>query len=329
VSIIVADILLCTMSQDPDTNILVKYLRRNFPGGIYNCVYEAGFSGFWIYYELNEAGVNCIVINPADVPTTNKEKDRKTDRIDSKKLARCLSLGQLEGIHVFENERYEERSIIRVRESLVKEQTRCKNRIKGLMKFFKVEVTDKDIKSHWSNKYIEFLEKVDVLHEHGKLSLTTYLSQLRYLRKTVSDVTKQIRKLSKTERYKRGVELLCTVPGISILTAMIILTEIGDIGRFRTVDKLCGYIGLIPSEHSSGEKENRNHMTRRGKGILRRIIIEASWIAIRKDPGLLMNYTELTKRMKGNRAIKTISRKMIARIMFVLKNNEPYKFLAK
>jgi transposase len=144
----------------------------------------------------------------------------------------------------------------------------------------------------------------------------------------ISEITKQIRNLSKSERYKTAVELLCTIPGISTLTAMIILTEIGDIHRFRTVDKLCSYIGLIPSEHSSGEKENRNYMTRRGKGILRRIIIEASWIAIRKDPGLLMNYTELTKRMKGNRAIKTISRKLIARIMFVLKNKEAYKFLA-
>ena len=71
-------------------------MRRNFPGGIYHCVYEAGFSGFWIHEELNKNGMDCIVINPADIPTTHKEKDRKTDKIDSRKLSRCLSHGELE-----------------------------------------------------------------------------------------------------------------------------------------------------------------------------------------------------------------------------------------
>ena len=196
------------------------------------------------------------------------------------------------------------------------------------MKFFKVEIKDKDIKTHWSNKYIEYLEKTEVLNECGEISLRTYLGQLRQLRKSISEITKSIRRLSQTEKYIKSVEMLCTVPGISTLTAMIILTEIGNIQRFRTIDRLCSYIGLIPSEHSSGEKENRGYMTKRGKGILKRIVIEASWTAIRKDPGLLMNYNKLIKRVKGSRAIVTISRKMVGRIMYVLKNNEPYKFLA-
>lgn len=88
------------------------------------------------------------------------------------------------------------------------------------------------------------------------------------------------------------------------------------------------YIGLIPSEHSSGEKENRRYMTRRGNSLLRKIIVESSWTAVRKDPGLLMSFNKICKRHTKSRAIITIARKYAARIMHVLKQKEEYKFLA-
>lgn len=327
VSIVINDILFGPFSQDPKVSILVNYLRNNFPGGIYHCVYESGFSGFWIYEELMSNGLDCIVVNPADVPTTNKEKDRKTDKRDSRKLARCLSHGELEGIYVHDKKRYEERSLIRTRESLVQEQTRCKNRIKGLLKFFGISLSDDDASKHWSNKFIDMLENIHTEHSWAAVSLRFYIDQLRHYRKLISEITVQIRKLSETESYSQDIINLTSVPGVGTVSAMILLTELGDINRFKTLDKLCSYIGLIPSEHSSGETENRSRMTRRGKGILRRIVIEGSWVAIRKDPGLLMKYNELCKRMKKGRAIISISRRFIARIMFVLKNNEEYKFL--
>lgn len=328
VSIVVESVLFGPISQDPEVRILVNYLKKNFPGGIYHCVYEAGFCGFWIHDQLRENGLDCTVVNPSDIPTTHKEKDRKTDKRDSRKMAKCLSRGELEAIYVHDNQTYEERSIIRTREALVKEQTRCKNRIKGLMKFFGIEITDEDIKTHWSNKFIKYLENLETEFSWSKISLNTYLEQLKYYRKLISDITKQIRKLSQTERYSNNVNVLRTIPGISILTAMILLTEIGNIQRFRRIDDLCGYIGLVPSEHSTGDKQKRNRMTKRGKSILKKVIVESSWTAIRKDSGLLMSFNNLSKRMKKTRAIISISRKLVSRIMYVLKNNEEYKFIA-
>lgn len=327
VSVTAGNLLLSTMTRDPDVGSLVKYLRRNYPGAIYHCVYEAGFCGFWIHDQLIEAGIDCIVVNPADIPTTNKEKDRKTDKVDSRKLSRCLSNGELQGIQVLDNQSYEDRSILRTREFLVKDQTRTKNRIKALLKFFNIETPETD--THWSKKYMESLRRIDKLSETGKTSLTMYLNQLQSLRNNISETTKFIRSLSKKDPYSKQVELLVTIPGISILSAMILLTEIGNINEFNNINKLCGFVGLIPSQHSTGDSNNLNHMTRRGKGILKRIFIEASWVAVRKDPGLLMNYKNLLKRVRASRAIITIARKMIARVMFVLKNEEPYKFLAK
>lgn len=327
ISIVAGELLLGTFTQDPKVSILLNHLKKNYPLGIYHCVYESGFCGFWIHDELNANGIDCIVINAADVPTTHKEKDRKTDKIDSKKLAKSLSLGQLNGIFVHEKQLYEERSIIRLRESLVKEQTRTKNRIKGLMKFFAIEISDEDVKTHWSKNYIIWLRKQETEYTYTKITLNTYLDQLEHLRKLISDITKRIRLLAHTERYQQDVNLLTTIPGISMLSAMILLTELGEIRRFNSLDKLCGYIGLIPSEYSSGEKQTRSHMTKRGKSILKRIIIESSWTAVRKDPALLMCYTTLSKRMKKTRAIITIARKLVSRIMYVLKHKKEYQYL--
>lgn len=317
-----------TFTQDPKPEILIKYLRRNFPGGIYHSVYEAGFSGFWIHDELKASGIESIVINPADVPTTNKERDRKTDKVDSLKLSRSLRNGELDGIYIHNKNNYEDRSLIRSRESLVKDQTRIKNRIKGLMKFFGIEISEEQVKTHWSRKFIEELENTEIIDEGAKISLTMYLEQLKSQRKIISTAIREIRKLSLSDKYKESVKYLVSIPGISILSAMIILTEIGDINRFNKLDKFLSYIGLIPSEHSSGEKENRRYMTRRGNSLLRKTIVESSWTAVRKDPGLLMSFNKICKRHTKSRAIITIARKYAARIMHVLKQREEYKFLA-
>ncbi|MEO8448045.1 MAG: IS110 family transposase [bacterium] len=317
-----------TFTQDPVPSILINYLKRNFPKGIYHSVYEAGFSGFWIHDELKAGGVDSIVINPADVPTTNKERDRKTDKVDSLKLSRSLRNGELAGIYIHDRNNYEDRTLLRARESLVKDQTRIKNRIKGLLKFFGIEITQEQVKTHWSRRFIELLENTGTINSGAKISLNMYLEQLKSQRKILCDTTREIRKLSTTDKFKEDVKHLISIPGISILSAMTLLTEIGDISRFTKLDKFLSYIGLIPSEHSSGEKVNQKYMTRRGNSSLRRIIVESSWTAVRKDPGLLKTFNKICKRHKKSRAIITIARKYAARIMHVLKQKEEYKFLA-
>ena len=87
-------------TQPPEADKLAQYLKRNFPGAAYQAVYEAGFRGFWAHDRLQEQGVNCIVVHPADVPTTNKERTSKRDRTDCRKLARSLRNGELKGIYV-------------------------------------------------------------------------------------------------------------------------------------------------------------------------------------------------------------------------------------
>jgi transposase len=118
-----------TFTQPPEVDKLVRYLNRNFPGANYHAVYEAGFSGFWVHDQLRERGVNGIVANPADVPTTDKERTNKRDKVDGRKLGRHLRAGELKGIYVPTRRQLEDRSRVRTRQSLVRKQTRCKNQI--------------------------------------------------------------------------------------------------------------------------------------------------------------------------------------------------------
>jgi transposase len=95
-------------------------LERTFPGATYHTVYETGFSGFWLHDKLREKGIDCMVFNPADVPTKDKERASKTDRVDCRKLARGLRNGEIKGIYVPSRVNVEDRSLVRTRQSMVR-----------------------------------------------------------------------------------------------------------------------------------------------------------------------------------------------------------------
>ncbi len=107
---------------------------------------------------------------------------------------------------------------------------------------------------------------------------------------------------------------------------MILLLELVDINRFKSLDKLASFVGIVPNEDSSGDDDdvNMTEITPRSHHYLRSILIECAWVAVRKDPALTMCYNELTKRMSGQKAIIRIARKLLNRIRYVLKNNQPY-----
>jgi len=315
-----------TFSQDPDANVLHNYLQRNFPGGRYHSAYEAGFCGYWIHNKLLSLGIKSIVVNPADIPTTNKEIVQKEDKRDSRKIARSLRNGDLTPIYVPTDKTLGDRALIRLRSSMVKDLTRYKNRIKSFLYFHGVKTPESfsSAQSHWSNRYLLWLESVQLANESETKTLAALLQEVRHLRSSVLDLTRQITKLSKTEPYKQQCLLLQSIPGIGTLTAMTLLTELETVMRFKNVDKLCSFIGIVPSTSSSGEQEKTGSITPRGHSVLRSAIVESSWIAIKHDPALLKSYLDYCKRMESNKAIIRIARKMLSRIRFVLKNNQPY-----
>jgi transposase len=310
-----------TFTQPPKVEVLVSYLKRHFPGAAYKAVYEAGYCGFWIHDNLRQKGVDCIVVNPADIPTTDKERTRKSDRIDCRKLARALRAGQIQGIWVPPRAKAEDRSLVRTRQAMVKKQTRCKNQIKGMLYLYGLQV---DSSTSWSRNFIRSLEALQLECESGNLALKAYLSELVHLRQIIAKLNKDILSLARSDQYSESVRLLKSIPGIGTLNAMILLTEIGDISRFQGLDRLASYMGITPDSRSSGDKESPGDLTRRGNRHLRYLLIESSWTAVRKDPALSAAFNQMCMRTLKTKAIVKIARKLLNRIRFVLGNKVQY-----
>jgi transposase len=329
VTVMAENMLYKTFVQPPEPELLFNYLRNNFPGGNYHTAYEAGYCGYWIHDKLVSFGINSIVVNPADIPTTDKERIQKEDKRDSRKIARSLSNGTLMPIHIPSIETQNNRSLLRTRSMLVKDMARYKNRIKSFLYFYGIPIDNSFLnpQSHWSNRFMKWLESLKIDNASGKEAMNILLLECKTLRASILRLNREIRNLSNTEKYKTNVQLLRTVPGIGLLTAMTILTELESIDRFKNIDKLCGFIGLIPSTNSSGEKERTGDITPRGNGVLRKALVESSWVAIRNDPSLMQSYLSYIKRMESNKAIVKIAKKLLSRIRFVLLNQKPYKIM--
>jgi transposase len=314
-------------SQPPSAKVLSNYLKRTFPGGTYFSVYEAGCFGFWIHRELISQGINNIIVNPADIPTTDKEKRHKEDRRDSNKLAKTLRSQQLEAIYIPSKENLQDRLLLRIRRTLVKDLTRNKNRIKGHLTFFNVKIPKEFMNNntHWSKRFMSWLDSVTI-SDYNNGGLLAIIKQTHFLRQSLLEINREIVKLSNNEKYKRKVDLLIGIPGIGRYTAMLLLTEIEKIDRFCSDDKFHSYLGLIPQTNSSSDTYRVGDITVRQNKQLRSTLVECAWIAVRKDPALIYKYNELVKRMKPSKAIIRITKSLSNRIRHILKHEVEYQY---
>lgn len=315
---------LADFSQDPREDILLRHLRKHYPGANYAFTYEAGFSGFSVQRKLSATGQSCIIVNPADVPSSDKDKKRKSDRLDARKLSRELSNGTLSGIYVPDLAMEHARSLVRQRSRLVRDQTRCKSRISHLLMFSGI-LTEQDDQGYWSNRWIETLRQLPcgstILRQTLDLALDAYIQT----RKLLSQATRQIRTLSREPVYAPLQSLLQSIPGIGPTNGMVIMTELQEMTRFRTLDKLCAYAGIVPDKSGSGERETVKGITHRSNSYLRPALVESSWIIIRKDPAMLLLYKQYCKKMVPNKAIIKISRHLLSRIRHVWLKQERYE----
>jgi hypothetical protein len=157
----VGDTFFKTFSQDPNAVILSKYLEKNFPGANYFSAYEASFSGFKAHRELTKLGIQNIVVNPADIPTTDKDRKQKEDSRDSRKIAEHLSSSTLQGIYVPSIENEGDRSLLRFRRVLTKEIGRNKNRVKSFLYYHGINIPlEFSNKTYWSKRFTVWLQDV-------------------------------------------------------------------------------------------------------------------------------------------------------------------------
>ena len=272
--------------------------------------------------KYRKLGFVSIIVNPADVPTTHKEKDRKRDSIDSNKLSRELEKGSLKGIFIPTPEQEALSNISRLRKQYNKRSTQIKNRIKSLLYGIGISLPDHSEMSHWSKNFITYLKDVPIEQELNRRILDDHLDELEHVRLKLSSVLHLMRQINKESK---SATLLKTIPGIGLITSFTFSAELAQGDRIKTLDKLSSFVGLVPSIYSSDTKEIIRGITSRHCRHLRYLILEASWIAIRKDPALTMCFSKLCKRMCKQKAIIRIAKKLLNRIRYVLFNQQMYE----
>jgi transposase len=196
-------------SQDPDPGLLKKHFERNYPGAELKVVYEAGFCGFGIQRSLTGMGVSCIVVNAADVPASDKDRKRKDDKRDARKLSVELAKGDLKAIYVPDKQMEHARSLVRQRHRLVQDQTRCANRIKHLLLCNGLKTGEQS--ERWSLKFIKKLQQLECGSEALKMTLQFSIEQYLQIKRIQKELTVAMRSLSKQEPFASVQKVLQSI----------------------------------------------------------------------------------------------------------------------
>jgi transposase len=284
--------------------------------------YEAGPCGFGLYDHLERDHYRCIVAAPSLIPVQSGNRV-KTDRRDSRKLAELLASGMLKAVHVLSEEQRAHRDLLRTRRQLVEHRSSAMRQIKAKLLFFSLSLPEGDARS-WSRAFRNMLREMDYPHPELRASVRSLLNTYEFLGLEIVSLTKDAIALSRTQGYKEPVEILLTVPGIGRITAMEILTELGDVTRFACNESISSFVGLTPSEYSSGEQTRQGRITRCGNKRVRTALIESSWALIRKDVEMKRKFQRIARRRGSKRAITAVARNLAGRIRTILLRKESY-----
>ncbi len=304
---------------------LLNYTRKHFPGQRVAFVYEAGPTGFGLHDELTAAHHPCLVVSPSMVPTAPRKRV-KTNRLDSNKLSEGLRGGQLRGIHVPPPSYRELRHLVQLRDTQVAQLTATKLRLKSLLLYEGIPFPAANGK--WSGRALRQLETLPC-NASVRFKLEQLIDTLQFHFLSAAKVQKQIRHFCESDPELNGcIKFLTSLPGVGTITATHALARLGDWRQIKDVRQIAGFLGLVSSEHSTGDKQNRGEITRIGDKRLRSKLIQCAWTAIRKDPELRAFYRRIyerhPKKVAARKAIVAVARKLTTRMYAVLKEQRPF-----
>jgi transposase len=250
---------------------LVKQLRKE--DAQLSFCYEAGPCGYGIHRQLTDLGWDCQVVAPSLIP--KKAGDRvKTDRRDSLSLARLHRAGELTAVWVPDEAQEALRDLTRAREDMKHLQRQAKQRLSA---FLLRRGQSYGGKSPWTQAHYRWLEGLKFSQPVQQIVFQEYVDTVKLLSQRVAVLDEQLSSAAAASILWPVIEALMALRGVSLLTATTIVAEIGDLHRFASAPQLMAYLGLVPSEHSSGGSKSRGGITKTGNGHVRRVLVEAAW----------------------------------------------------
>ncbi len=272
----------CELQIAPDFDELKKYLVKldKALGGSsrFVCGYEAGCLGYSLYRQIQNYPwkgfeVECVILAPSTMVLSANERLQKTDQLDAGRIARCLCFGQYKRVFVPTEEDNGVKEYIRMRDDIRTMLKQTKQQIIALCTRYGFLY---DGKSYWTQKHLDWLDKLQFPHAYVKETFDEYLLTYKQLLEKLERYDKRIAELSHTERYQEAASKLQCFKGIATHTAMSLLSEVGDFNRFPTAEHFASFLGLIPKQHSSSDSRHMGSITKAGNAHLRSLLVESA-----------------------------------------------------
>ena len=282
-------------------------------------VLEATTNTWDVYDTIVPLVKRVVVAHPAEVKQIANSRV-KTDNQDVLRLIRLLIADLVPEVWVPPLEVRELRALISYRWRLVKMSTAIQNRMHSLLHRHNIQAPNGKVDMGENRAWWEGI----ALSELEDLRMKQELKTLRLVREHILEVEKELGRLSTSERWRKQAVHVMQLPGVGVIVTMTILSAIGDIRRFESPKKLVGYAGLGAGVHASGQKHREKGITKFGRKELRWALVEASWQAVRSNPGWRAQYDELCKRKHPNQAIVAIARKLLVTVWYLLNHQTTY-----
>jgi transposase len=319
--------LLKSLTMPYNVEYLVNHVRKHYPDKKIAFAYEAGPTGYGLYDGLEAQAYRCLIASPSMIPKAPGQRV-KTNRLDSRGISENLRGGQLKGIHVPTPLYRELRHLIQLRDTLVSEMVGMKQRIKSLLLMEGLEFPPAPAGSQWSLLVKAKLKKLPC-SSVVRFKLDRLLDSLEFDEKQILKASREIRRFCQNNpELSECISYLKSLPGFGWIVSSQLMARVGDWRQIKNIRQLPAFLGLVPTEYSTGERIQRGSITHTGDGRLRSKLIQASWSAIRQDGELREFFRTVAKthpRHCASRvAIVAVAHKLCVRASVVLMQQRPY-----
>ena len=273
--------------------------------------YEASPLGYVIYDYCVDEGFGCYILAPTKIPKAAKDRKNKHDKKDARKIfemlrGHLLAGNELPEIWIPDDETRDDRETVRSRLDVGNKLTRVKTQIQMLLKRNRIQKPE-EIRTTWTEAYRKWHTGLE-LERGSQNCLQTLVRQLESLEQEIKILDKEIYEFSQKERYKEPAEALTELGGVGLLTALVYLTEIGDLSRFNNRKEIGSFLGLVPSSNESGETDDRKgYITHEGPARVRKVLCQATWSRVRVEEGEKRVYERIAAKNPKHKKIAVVA----------------------